>query len=1043
MKYRILLLAFFLYFPLQSFARDSVSIHGTNVFRLIRNNQTGAFRDPDSYQDYYRNTFNNEVGRSIFRFDLPTNFPTSALIYKVKIKYKHQNGTPQDYYPFNVRYGGDFTHVSNQDDWNYTEGCNFIMNGNYRQQFITADGFWQTYNVLPELVTNVQDRVLALKNQIFLTFAYFDESQTTGQTEIWGQFSDVVLEIVYDTGVRYVLKNNIEAGQLYVSSATKTGTVNSGQNIIVPTSTIFSVSAIEPQIINSIQYLWNDNEGSTNKSRWKRVEASGLAHDEGLNQIFVDTAKNSENNYTIQANLRKYLSISRNMNLPEINSTVSDGIQTNIVEQNSGTLAAPSDYIDGNNNAYKFSRWSDYSTSNPLSITPTDNTTYTAVYKAVSASNDSAEYAKPGARKFIRTISRTAFPNGILFNTYESMGQIWLETSTDNGATWQIFNNNHPISGSSTTCKSPTIAFADNNNGTTGVAVIYYDNVTSGTSYASLKYIMFNFSSTLSPIWYRQYTIYSSILRSSTSELYVTADMYGSVDIQESYRLLVVYGTSGWGNFSYWFGRMDAGNTTVIGTGSISTPYNTDMKNPALACSSKFHLVYQGGNKAIYYTTLTENPQGLTLIQDSTRNISTGNSYTSNEHPSITIPYNGSIQVAWRAYKTWNNSNGLYTISSACLTKIAPSLTYSTYDTNCVQVSLNSAFDANNDGYVLGWSSSHPTPYSNFFVKSSDAYTIRNFNTSGKYLRVCNGWGSGTDYSDMACLSYNTTALPYKFNQSASSVMQKSIITESAVSRAGVVFKDSAQFMFQFGDISVDGKSILFPELPDSGFVNSLNFANGYLVSNPFTVTNNSTFQYSVAYGTSDTLNAKAVLGELGKVLFKLQLEDAQSGEVLGSYDAADFTIKNTQVYKNAAYQVSTNGIGSRTVVLRLIAGSNMDMQCTIVRSVEFGSSLDKKNFVSLDYKGNAKVTDYAISQNYPNPFNPSTMINYQIPKGGFVSIKVYDINGNEVANLVNETKEPGNYGVEFNAKNLASGVYFYRIISGDFVQTKKMAILK
>ena len=88
-------------------------------------------------------------------------------------------------------------------------------------------------------------------------------------------------------------------------------------------------------------------------------------------------------------------------------------------------------------------------------------------------------------------------------------------------------------------------------------------------------------------------------------------------------------------------------------------------------------------------------------------------------------------------------------------------------------------------------------------------------------------------------------------------------------------------------------------------------------------------------------------------------------------------------------------------------------------------------------------VTDYAVSQNYPNPFNPTTMINYQIPKNGMVSIKVYNINGTEVANLVNEVKEAGSYSVEFNARNLASGVYFYRIISGDFVQTKKMAILK
>ncbi len=85
----------------------------------------------------------------------------------------------------------------------------------------------------------------------------------------------------------------------------------------------------------------------------------------------------------------------------------------------------------------------------------------------------------------------------------------------------------------------------------------------------------------------------------------------------------------------------------------------------------------------------------------------------------------------------------------------------------------------------------------------------------------------------------------------------------------------------------------------------------------------------------------------------------------------------------------------------------------------------------------------YSIGQNYPNPFNPVTMINYQIPKNSFVSLKVYDILGNEVAILVNENKSAGNYEVRFDGTNLASGLYFYNIKAGDFKQTKKMLMLK
>jgi 1,4-alpha-glucan branching enzyme len=85
----------------------------------------------------------------------------------------------------------------------------------------------------------------------------------------------------------------------------------------------------------------------------------------------------------------------------------------------------------------------------------------------------------------------------------------------------------------------------------------------------------------------------------------------------------------------------------------------------------------------------------------------------------------------------------------------------------------------------------------------------------------------------------------------------------------------------------------------------------------------------------------------------------------------------------------------------------------------------------------------YNLEQNYPNPFNPSTTIRYSIIKPDVVRIKIYDILGREVKNLVNEFKQTGNYDVHFDASSLASGLYLYRIESGEFVQTKKMILLK
>jgi hypothetical protein len=85
----------------------------------------------------------------------------------------------------------------------------------------------------------------------------------------------------------------------------------------------------------------------------------------------------------------------------------------------------------------------------------------------------------------------------------------------------------------------------------------------------------------------------------------------------------------------------------------------------------------------------------------------------------------------------------------------------------------------------------------------------------------------------------------------------------------------------------------------------------------------------------------------------------------------------------------------------------------------------------------------YSLSQNYPNPFNPSTTIKYAIASSSYVTIKVFDILGNEVASLVNEKKPIGNYTVNFNASNLSSGVYLYQIRAGSFISTKKMLLLK
>ena len=141
------------------------------------------------------------------------------------------------------------------------------------------------------------------------------------------------------------------------------------------------------------------------------------------------------------------------------------------------------------------------------------------------------------------------------------------------------------------------------------------------------------------------------------------------------------------------------------------------------------------------------------------------------------------------------------------------------------------------------------------------------------------------------------------------------------------------------------------------------------------------------------------------------------------------------------------NGKGTTTEINNYsFADDELLIQKTYYRlkQIDFDGTFSYSDEVVVDV--NTPLT-FSLAQNYPNPFNPSTVINYQLPVAGVVTLKVYDVLGNEVATLVNEFRTAGFYEVEFNAassiKNPASGIYFYRLQAGSFVETKKMILLK
>ncbi len=115
------------------------------------------------------------------------------------------------------------------------------------------------------------------------------------------------------------------------------------------------------------------------------------------------------------------------------------------------------------------------------------------------------------------------------------------------------------------------------------------------------------------------------------------------------------------------------------------------------------------------------------------------------------------------------------------------------------------------------------------------------------------------------------------------------------------------------------------------------------------------------------------------------------------------------------------------------------NLYCCIIDGKAYGDT----TVLDVDDKLASSPYEFLLEQNYPNPFNPSTMITYQIPESGFVILKVYDILGREIAELVNEERYQGRYSVKFDASELASGVYIYQLRVNDYVSSKKMLLLK
>ena len=178
------------------------------------------------------------------------------------------------------------------------------------------------------------------------------------------------------------------------------------------------------------------------------------------------------------------------------------------------------------------------------------------------------------------------------------------------------------------------------------------------------------------------------------------------------------------------------------------------------------------------------------------------------------------------------------------------------------------------------------------------------------------------------------------------------------------------------------------------------------------------------------------------------------------------YLLKETRPQNKEGQAFNLNIIDKRKKQIDLIADGADNFKVSEVYLLDYNNhkmyNLKQKNLIKLSpvEKSNYQIligssdfinskekeilpTEFKLYQNYPNPFNPTTTIEYSIPKTSYVTLKIYDILGKLVTTLVNESKEAGYYKVELNGSNFSSGIYFYRIEAGKFIDTKKLLLLK
>ncbi len=500
-------------------------------------------------------------------------------------------------------------------------------------------------------------------------------------------------------------------------------------------------------------------------------------------------------------------------------------------------------------------------------------------------------------------------------------------------------------------------------------------------------------------------------------------------------------------NNNGWYWDSEA---TIPGTGQYSS-------DPSIAGNNtEVHIVFAKPGKIMYEMAYM---QGYNWLFAYLSDISNGSGFKTNKYPSISFSHNQHLYaiISWLGIydaamqkRSAKQQGGITPFRRyAAVTKVGSGSYWGSFNNFGDNVEYTNNNSINSDpGSIISWSEQNGQ-YSKFVKRlGSGTYdAVQPLSTNGIQPFVSNG----SSFQDIKAMVFNTsTSAPYLLNKCTNDFSLQSLAKSNedetidlSYGRSGVIEKEGIEFLFNVGDILVDGEAVKFVVRADTLPVNTIEELNSAVVTEPFYLNQQTELIFSNYYYVVNPDWADSLLSNDFSVNFKCELVKASTNEIVGTFDNITYNKTNVEEYDNPGFLVDCSGIEQGNYYFRLTTTLNDEANLYLTDIQRDNYLLQKGNLIGRTFKGEPIPQVYALEQNYPNPFNPSTTIRYQLPQDGFVTLKIYDILGREVTTLVNEEKTKGRYEVNFNASSLASGVYLYRIKVNDYVAVKKMLMLK